>query len=426
MREEFLHYAWQHQLFNKDNLITTQGQKVSIYSPGFHNHHSGPDYSMSKIKIDQLEWHGNVEIHYRSSDWKNHQHHTDAAYDNVILHIVWKDDAPIKNLQQGYVPTIVLNNRIDPLLIAKFDELIKNKNKIPCENTFPEVDALVKLAMLDRVMAERLELKSDEVLQLLVKNNHDWEETTYQLLAKNFGFKVNSQAMLTLSEKLSLKILAKQTGKVFELESLLMGHAGLLDDYFKEEYPLALKKEYQYLAKKHDLLPSKMTGKEWKFSKMRPPNFPTIRLAELASLLANRQHLFSKILEADSFTMLSEIFKVSLSGYWDNHYVFDKPSASKPKSIGKSSIENLILNTVVPLLVCYSKEKSQQEHMDRAIQFLETIVAEQNNITTYWQSLGQPVKTAFDSQALIGLHNNYCKRKACLQCTIGNSILSKP
>lgn len=425
MREEFLHYAWQHQLFNKEALLTTQGQAVNIYFQGYHNHHSGPDFSMAKIKIDQLEWHGNVEIHYRSSDWKNHQHHTDAAYDNVILHVVWKDDDPIKNLQLGIVPTLVLQNRIDPALVEKFDGLLKNKNRIPCENYFPKIDNLVKLSMLDRVMAERLEHKSGEVKILLHKNNNDWEETTYQLIAKNFGFKVNSQAMLTLSEKLPWKILAKQVPNVQALEALLLGHSGLLDEYFLEEYPLLLKNEYQYLAKKYHLLSSKMGGKEWKFSKMRPPNFPTIRLAELSSLLANRPHLFAQILEAKTYLELEKIFKVNLSGYWDSHYVFDKISPLKPKSIGKTSIENLILNTVVPLLVCYSKEKAQQEYMDKAIHFLESISAEQNHITSYWQSLGQPVNTAFDSQSLIGLHNDYCKVKACLRCNVGNTILSK-
>lgn len=425
MREEFLHYVWKHQYYQALALTTTEGASISIIHPGYHNLNSGPDFSMGKILLDGIEWHGHIEIHYLASDWKRHGHRADAAYDNVILHVVWKNDVPLRDLHQRAVPTLELKDKINPKLIANYDSLLKARNKIPCEASFPAVDSLTKRAMLDRVMAQRLEIKSTEVQQLLTENGHDWEETTYQLLMKNFGFKVNAEAMLTLGKKLPLKVLMKHTSNRTQLEALLLGQAGLLLNYATDPYPLELKKEYDYLAKKYSLHEHKMTGSEWKFSKMRPPNFPTIRLAEVATIVSHHQQLFSKLLEAETFEKISALFRITLSEYWETHYVFDKPSPIRIKTMGKSSIENIVLNTVIPLLVCYAKEKDKDMLLERAEQWLEEINGEHNNITNYWQSLGQPVKSAFDSQSLIGLYNYYCLPKACLNCSIGAALLSR-
>ncbi|TAH26412.1 MAG: DUF2851 family protein [Cytophagales bacterium] len=425
MREEFLQYVWLHQRFNHENLFTTDGKEIQIIHQGFLNYDSGPDFSMAKILIDQILWSGNVEIHYNSSDWLKHKHQNNKAYDNVILHIVWKDDKVVNDLYQNKIPTLELKNKVENSLIAEYNNLLKSTHKIPCENYFCKIEPLIKHEMLDKAMASRLEVKSLEVLKILNKNNGDWEEMTYQLLGKNFGFKTNSAAMETICNKLSLKVLLKQAPNITQIEALLFGTSGLLDQYYTDEYPKQLKNEYNFLAQKHGLQQKKMTAQEWKFSKLRPANFPTIRIAELASIMAIHQHLFSKLIEAEQIESIIKLFKIKTSEYWHSHFIFDKSSPTKAKGLGLSSIYNIILNTVVPLLVCYAKEKGNQTYMDRAIRFLEQIPSEENHITKYFQTLGQKNSSAFESQAILELYNNFCKRKLCLNCSIGNNILKK-
>jgi hypothetical protein len=259
---------------------------------------------------------------------------------------------------------------------------------------------------------------------MLHANNSDWNQTAFNVLAKNFGFKTNADAFLRLSQNIPYKIILKHNANILQLESLLFGQAGLLEDDFKEVYPLALKKEYKFLAAKYSIEDYKLNGSEWKFSKLRPPNFPTIRLSQLAAILCCQPQLFNFILELDSLNDLYKAFKISASQYWDTHYVFGTESKVESKNLGKSSIDNIVINTIVPLLVCYARERDEPRFLDKAIQLLDSIKAEQNNIIDTWQSYGIEIKTASDSQGSIELYNNYCLHRKCLDCSIGYSLIN--
>ena len=424
MSESFLHYIWQFQYFNKGNLLTTEGESVEIFNQGMLNKHAGPDFFNARIKIDQMEWVGNVEIHINASSWLDHHHDRDDAYENVILHIVWKNDKPVRRKDGSLLPTLELKNRVSEELILKYTKLINSPEAIPCSARFNSVNDLVKVSMLDKSLLQRLESKALIVTQILNANNLDWEETCYQLLARNFGFKVNADPFFQLAKSVPYKVLLKHADKLLQVEAILFGQAGFLDGEQSDEYYRLLQREYSILSNKFTLLDKKINRSQWRFLRLRPSNFPTIRLAQLSALLAEKKNIFSTIKEAATYQDLKKVFGVKQSYYWQHHFQFLKESKEMISGLGDMSIENIIINTVCPLLVAYGKAKDEQEWIDKAVSILQQIPAESNSIVKKWTSLDQSAKTAFDSQALIELYNNLCLKKRCLDCNIGVSILN--
>lgn len=425
MTEAFLHYIWQYQYFNKEGLKTSEGESLQIFQPGNANSNSGPDFSDARIKIGNLEWRGSIEIHIKASGWNDHQHNVDEAYEKVILHVVWENDKRIFYNDGSPIPTLELKHKISEEHWNRYKKLITNAESIPCTNHWSIIPELSKLSMLDKAVTQRLQKKSKIVEELLVKKLGDWEETCYRLLCKNFGFKVNADAMEQLAEALSYKIILKSGDKPYQIEALLFGQAGFLEKSSSDEYVQILKREFNLLSKKYSLQQKQMREAQWRFLRLRPANFPTIRLSQLTAVLSLHKNLFSKILACKTSEELIELFKVKQSAYWLQHYQIGKQADTRIDGLGKSSIQNLIINTVAPLLAAYGKLHDDYSYVDRGIDLLQHIPSENNKITRQWIDLGFKVKTAFDSQGLIEQYNSHCLKRQCLSCTIGVHIINK-
>jgi len=422
MREDFLHYLWRMKRFDLFALQTTQGEKITIQKFGTHNHHAGPDFLDARVVIDETLWAGNVEIHVNASEWNAHGHQTDKAYDNVILHVVLEEDKPIFRRSGQRIPCLELRRRVPPNLHKTYLKLQNNEHWIPCQYHFYAVPDMTKSLWLDRMLVERLERKTQDVAIVLQQNKNNWEETFYRFLAKNFGVKVNAFPFEMLAQSLPLLTLAKHKNSQFQIEALLFGQAGLLEEEFVDDYPNQLKKEYSFLKKKHDLSP--IPTQSWRFLRMRPANFPTIRLAQFATLISQSVHLFSKILEAETVKEIEGLFVVSLSDYWQDHYVFDKPSESRNKTLGRSTIHLFIINTIAPFLFLYGQHQGEEQYKDKALQLLENLKAEQNKVIRNWQALGISPDSAYQSQALLQLKKHYCDQRRCLSCAIGHQVIN--
>lgn len=420
--EAILHFIWKFKLFANLNLQTEDKEGLQILSAGIHNLDAGPDFYNAKIKIANTIWVGNVEIHIKSSDWQKHQHQKDKAYDNVILHVVWEYDMQIYRTDGTIIPTLLLKNRVDANIITNYDQLKHNNYWIPCEAQLPEVDNFTKQQCLDRMSLERLEEKAQIVSILHHQLKGSWEDTFYITMAKSFGFKVNNLPFELMAKNLPQLILAKHKNQALQIEALIFGISGLLNRSFIDDYPNLLKKEYQFLKAKYGF---KEIGIElWKFSKTRPDNFPTIRLAQFAGLVLSVQHLFSKMIEVKAFEDFYLFFDdLPINNYWRQHFLFDKLVEKKSISLGKSSVDILLINTVAPLLFYYGKEIGSNQYTQKAIELLEFIKPEQNVITKGFEDRGLKAKQAFDSQALINLKKYYCDEKKCLNCGIGIKIL---
>ena len=423
MTESFLHYIWQYQYFKKDELRTSEGDVLEIFHPGIRNSHAGPDFSETKIRIGKLEWRGSIEIHIKASGWNDHHHSTDQAYEKVVLHVVWENDKPILRTDGSAMPTLELKNRVDLKYWDRYKKLFTSTESIPCANNWHNVSGIIKLSMLERTLLKRLESKAEGVKTLLSNNENDWEETCYQLLCKNFGFKVNAEPMLQLAEVLPFKILRKHLDQPMQLEALLFGQAGFLEKVKEDDYSRVLKREYHVLSNKYKLDEKQMNVVQWRFLRLRPANFPTVRLAQIASLLMSQKNLFSKIVESGSYKDLTDIFRTDQAEYWQQHYQPGKKSNTLVPSLGKSSIENILINTIAPLLTAYGQLHAEQIFIDRAVEILQHIPSEDNKIVREWSKLGHQVSTAFDSQGLIELYNDFCMKRRCLECTIGAHII---
>ena len=421
--EDFIHYIWKFRLFDRDNLQTTAGENIEVFSAGLPNTDSGPDFHNARLRIGDTTWAGNVELHINSSDWHKHKHTDDNAYKNVILHVVYRDDEPIVLPDGRRLATLELKDLISPELYNRYHHLVYgNQQFIPCEGSVQAVDDITLRNWLTRVLIERLEKRSDAVMATLEKNKGDWEEAFYQFLAAQFGFKTNAVPFELMAKSLPQLTLAKHKNNPLQIEALIFGQAGFLEEEFKDDYPKKLKEEYGFLQKKNNLVP--VEKHLWKFMRMRPQNFPTIRLAQFAALIIKSNHLFSKMIEIKDVTYLRKLFtELQINPYWETHYRFEAESKPSSKSLGESSIDILLLNTFVLFLFCYGKHNQQEYYINRALKLLEKLPAEQNNIVTNFGLLGIKVSTAFDSQALLELKNNYCNYKKCLHCGVGNKIL---
>lgn len=422
MTEAFLHYIWQFQYFDKKNLATIDGETLHILKTGFYNTHAGPDFTNAKLRLGNLEWVGNVEIHVKSSEWIQHKHQYDKAYDNVVLHVVWKNDKNILRSDGTTVPTLELSHRIEEKLLLNYKKLVQQTAPIPCADSLQHVSSILKLSTLERALTQRLEAKAMTLLATLKKNNNDWEETLYQALGKNFGFKVNAEAFQQLTEAIPYKTLLKHADKPVQIEALLFGAAGLIDNT-KDEYTALLRKEYSLLSSKYSLAKKNLSKTQWRFLRLRPANFPTIRIAQFASLLSQQKNIFSRLISCESIKELRQLLTTTQSLYWQKHYQFGKKSAKVIGILGDDAIDNIIINTVAPLLAAYSLHKNEQLWMDRALDFLSHLPAENNVITREWASLHWKASSAFDSQALIELKNNFCTKRLCLSCSVGANLV---
>lgn len=422
MNESFLQFIWKYRLFSKEKQTTQSGQIVEIVSPGLQNTDAGPDFFNARIRLNHTVWAGNVEIHQKSSDWYRHKHEQDAAYDNVILHVVRHDDGQVTNSKGEPVETLALV--YPPHLEDNFAGLLRSTGWIACADRFHGVDPMNLRIWFHGLMVERLQQKTGEIIQRLEQNTNDWNETFYQFLARNFGFKVNALPFEMLAKALPMSVLGKHKNDLFQLEALLFGTAGLLnEELIGDDYFLSLRKEFSVLYHKYNLKP--IEGHLWKFLRLRPVNFPTVRLAQFARLIHQSSALFSKLVEMDDLSAVRELFRVQASEYWDTHYLFNKPTAPQVKQLGDSSFFNLIINTLVPFLFVYGDYHHKQEWKDRALDFLEQLPPENNSIVANWENLGVKARSAFETQALIQLKNNYCNAKKCLNCPTGIKLISQ-
>ena len=415
MREEFLYYLWENRLIDK-TLQTTDSETVDIVATGYRNTNSGPDFLEARIQIGDKLWAGHVEIHVKSSDWNRHGHQTDKAYKNVILHVVYEND-----MKANDIPTLELKGHFDETLFTNYQRFILSKGWIPCEKSIAKVPVFTRLSWLDRMAVERLESKSEAVTKILNANQFDWEDALYKLLMRYFGLKVNNEAFETLSNILPFKTLLKHADNLLQVEAMLMGCAGFLEDDFTEEYPLLLKREFAVMKAKFDLLT--MPAERFKFMRMRPSNFPTIRLSQMAQLIHKNGCLFSKIREAKNTAEVKALFDVAASEYWETHWRFGVPTESKPKHLGDTTADVLIINAVAPLLFCFGKLHKDESVCDTAMQFLEETEAEDNTIIRHFAQCSIKADNAMQTQALLHLYNMYCKRKRCLECRMGAVLL---
>jgi hypothetical protein len=417
MNEKLFQYIWQFRHFNLSELTTVENEPLQIIHPGTLNTNQGPDFLNAKIKIGNTIWAGSIELHLRSSDWKNHKHSGDKNYNNVILHVVWQDNI---GLQLPF-PTLELQSKISKLLLAKYDELMNTNAFIACQNNIHKIEPFIWNAWKDRLLAERLEDKAQRIFEYIQINHNHWEETFWWLLARNFGIKVNSDAFEKIAQSLPINILAKHKNQIHQTEALLFGQAGLLETDFKEAYPSMLQKEYWFCKSKYQLTPIQIP---LHFLRMRPSNFPTVRLAQLAMLIHNSSHLFGQIRDSNSLKDVKALLNVTANDHWHYHYTLDEASAFKEKNIGTQMINNILINTIVPVLFAYGQYHKEQQYKDKALQWMEEISAEKNEITKGFVSLNVENNNALDSQALIQLKNSYCNQKRCLECAVGNKLMT--
>jgi len=421
--EEFLHFVWENRLFFTNNLQTVGGEPMEIINPGRKNPNAGPDFFNAKVKIGETIWAGNIEIHKKASDWEKHNHTGDKAYENVILHVVEEADRKIVRENGSEIATFEMT--WPEQYTRNYQKLLDAQTWIACQEQFHRVDPVVLQLGFNRLMIERLENKTGEIIRRLEQNQQNWNETFYQMLARMFGFKVNAIPFEMLAKAIPMNILAKHKNSLFQVEALLFGTSGLLnEELFGDDYFLELRKEFGFLYKKYNLKP--VEAHLWKFMRLRPGNFPTIRIAQLAALIHRSQGLFSKILETETIDELKTLFNVKASEYWDTHYRFNKLSPRKSaKDLGENSINTLIINVVVPFLFVYGEKQNQHHLKNRALEFLEELPPETNSITEKWGNLGVSARSAFESQALLQLKNMHCNLKKCLNCPIGNKLVKQ-
>lgn len=418
--EEFLHYIWKNNLFENENFVDSDNNIIEVIDNGTHNQDSGPDFFNAKIKINETLWAGNIEIHINSSDWLKHGHHNNKAYDNVILHLVLNNDKDIYRTDGSKIQTAEIT--FDSKIHDRYKYLVNTKQALACSSFINEIDKFTVNSWLTVVLYQRLEEKTDYLKEILIQSKNNWEQTFYITISRAFGFKVNAQPFEMLAKSLDIKILGKHKNNLFQIEALLFGQAGLLNENIEhDEYYKSLKKEYNFLRTKYSLTP--MPAHLWKFMRMRPANFPTIRISQFAQLIKNSVHLFSKTVNSQSIDELLSLFKLSASEYWNTHYTFGKETKFRQKETGKETINNILINTIIPILFLYGKHQDNQHIIEKSLMYLENLQAENNSITKEWEQINFKIENAFFSQAVIGLNKNYCSKRRCLFCRIGNKII---
>lgn len=421
MKEALLQYIWQYKMFCATNLHTTEGAPLEIIDYGKKNDNAGPDFFNAKVKIGETLWAGNVEIHIQSSDWLRHKHDKDNRYDNVILHVVHEHDKEITRQDGVRIPTLIIQP--NQALIERYEQMTQGSQLTFCSKYWGNLPNGFLRLYMSQLVTERLCRKSTEIIEKSKLLNGDWEETLYVTLATAFGQGTNAFPFEKLSLSLPLRLISKQHDSLTQIEAMLFGQAGLLCETPTDDYEKSLKQEYDFLKNKFGL---KCIGKDlWIYARMRPANFPHIKIAQLAQLLHKHQNLFSAILSAKNNHELRSLFEVETSPYWETHYSFNAASIRKKKKLGDTSIDLLIINLVAPLLFAYAQKRELPDLMERATELLENTKSEKNNIITQWQTLGIECKSAYDTQAMLELRKRYCNEKNCLRCGIAHQVLQK-
>lgn len=421
--EKLMQYVWKHRLWRSEDMVTNTGKKVRVVDPGLLNTDAGPDFFNAKIEIDGHMWVGNVEMHYRATDWKRHRHDSDKAYDSVILHVVAKDDAPVRRTNGELIPQLVLE--VSPQFNADYASLVGATIEVPCAEKIKQVPHLTIVEWVEGLAFERLHGKVERIHQLLDSFNGSWEDVCYVTLARNFGFGINNDAFERLARRTPLRLLGKHSDSVLQIEALLFGQAGMLDAQKPgmDSYYNQLCTEYAFLSNKFQLTP--MEKESWKLFRIRPQNFPYRRIAMLAQFIEGGFRMMNRILEAEGEKEMRALFEVELSGYWTKHYTFGKPNERATATLSRSSIDIILINTVAPLLYAYGELTGNYEMTDKAIKLLEDLRAESNSIVAHFVAYGIDCPDALTSQALVQLKREYCDARKCIYCKIGHHLLSK-
>lgn len=419
--EQLLHYVWKHKIFSLKELKTTTGQQVEVIDTGLANTDAGPGFFNAKLKLDGALWIGNIEIHERSSDWFKHGHHADTGYNSVILHIASEIDTEISRSNGERIPQIQL---ICPEAVrTNYKELLETASYPPCYRIIPSLSPFTAHSWMSALQMERFEQKATLLNERLKRCQGNWEDAFFITLARNFGFGLNGDAFETWAHQLPFRAVDKHRNDLFQIEAIFFGQAGILEDSDGDGYYLRLKKEYIYLQHKFELIP--MNTSLWRFLRLRPTNFPHIRIAQLACLYHRAYGLLSRIMETETLQGVRDILKGGTSEYWLTHYTFGGSSPSRPKTLSNTSLDLLIINTVVTFLYAYGLHKGNPVLCARAGSFLEELKAENNYITRMWEQCGMKTSNAADSQALIQLKKEYCDKKKCLYCRIGYEYLKR-
>lgn len=422
--EELLHFIWQFQYFDTSALYTSKGEKLQVIKPGRMNNDAGPDFFNSRIKINGQEWAGNVEIHWKSSEWELHNHQNDAAYNNVILHVVYEHDQDVYKKNGDLIPALELRSRINSKMLNRYNAMMKAKAWIPCEKQLKEIlthEAGTGI-FLQKLLIERLEEKTKSIRELLQQNSWNWEEAFYRFMARGFGFKVNAEPFYQLSAITPLQVIARHKNNLLQLEALMLGQAGFLDKSHQDEYMQRLQREYLFLKNKYNLV--SLPVHVWKFGRMRPANFPTLRLVQFAALIHHSTGLFSRMIEIKREEEALQWLLPEVSDYWKYRYVPEGEKTAKGNRMGKNSARLLILNVVAPFMFLYGKERGLETMTETAIELLNHLPAETNSTIKKFENLGLKTNSAADSQALLVLKNRYCDKKRCLNCIFGKRILT--
>ncbi|MCB8964775.1 MAG: DUF2851 family protein [Bacteroidales bacterium] len=422
MTEQLLHLVWKYNPHRFNGLHTSNNELIEVIDAGMHNTNAGPDFFNAKIKIDGTTWVGNVEMHLKASDWYAHNHQTDKNYNNVILHVVVSNDRQAVTESGIAIPTLTIPY---PAHIEKELEDITNSGSwIPCANQFSTINSLTVKSVIERMMVERLEQKTKSIAQAVHECQNGWEEAFYQAVARCFGLKVNALPAELMAKQTPLKVLAKHKNNLFQIEAILFGQAGLLErDEPSDEYKLSLQIEYSYLQKKFGLKP--IDGSLWKFMRLRPAAFPTIRIAQLSKLIHTSSALFSKVVESATPHEIAHWLETSTSDYWETHYTFGNTSPVQIKQLGRQTIETIILNAVIPFVFAYGEHQHNTTLKEKSLNYLESLPPENNSVITKFRQIGADPTSAFDTQALLHLKANYCNERKCIFCPIGTSIVLK-
>jgi len=418
MQEKLLQFIWQYGYFSPQQLRTTTGQSIHLYNRGEINHNQGPDFSTARVRIGDTVWAGNIEIHILSSEWLQHGHEEDPFYQSVILHVVWQEDRKVND-----IPVLELKDRVSSVLLSRYEQLMNNPGFIPCEHRLPEVDTITKSGWLERMLSERISRKAKLILDNLNRTQFNWEEVCWWQIASCFGNRQNAEAFAGMARSLSIRLLARHRGQIHQTEALIFGQLNLLNIRFREAYPKMLQKEYRYLQKKYGIKP---VDRPLHFLRMRPVNFPTIRLAQLAVLLQSPILPFAIIKETETLEALRKWLDVSANDYWHYHYRFDEESIFREKHLGTTMQDHIILNAVVPLLAAYGIYHNQYQYTERALIFCNQMSVEKNQVSNGFRDRGWKALDAGESQAMLELKKYYCDERRCLECAIGYQLMKEP
>lgn len=421
MTEDLLHFLCKHQCIDGANFKTTQGETLSIISPGYFNIHGGPDFNQAQIRLNKMHWAGSVEIHIKSSDWYSHNNQNDPTYDNIILHVVWEDDIEICRTNGDLIPTLILQPIVSSKLLEKYQCTFQRPyHWIPCENDFNLVPETILTSWKERLFVARLENKAQRIQDLLKDTKNDWEATLFALLARNFGLNVNGDAFFNVARSMDFSIVRKNSSNPFRLEALFLGQAGLLSCDKEDPYLSKLREEYRFLSNKFGIQPLE---ERIQFTRLRPMNFPTIRWVQLAQLYSNHQGLLAKIMNEFPRFDFSWITKIEVSSFWETHYSFNKKSHKRKKQISNNMLELIVINTIIPFMFCYFKAHGR-DVSEELLDYITTLQPEKNGLIKRFGSLHAKIESALDTQALIELKKQFCDTKKCVNCHIGAYLLN--